>query len=171
MFRRSARQVGRGSLVSKLQELDIVLPEKPHSVGKAVSCIVVGQILHVPLALGGVDNLAISHSSTSTGSENPPVCEAILQAVCMARDTLVDLNRIHRAVRMNVYSSISHGIELEQIADTASDFLVLIFGSERGKHARSVIGACALPQNATVAVDVLFEVEPSASHSLMPMFP
>ena len=40
-----------------------------------------------------------------------------------------------------------------------SDLLVEVFGEPIGKHARSAVGMAALPGNAPVEVEAIFEVE------------
>ncbi|MGH7189111.1 MAG: RidA family protein, partial [Acetobacteraceae bacterium] len=44
-----------------------------------------------------------------------------------------------------------------QVMNGASDLAVAVFG-EAGRHARTTIGVPALPANATVEVDGMFEI-------------
>jgi enamine deaminase RidA (YjgF/YER057c/UK114 family) len=44
-----------------------------------------------------------------------------------------------------------------KVMNGASDLMVAAFG-EKGKHARSTVGVAALPQDAAMEVEALFEV-------------
>lgn len=77
-----------------------------------------------------------------------------------------DLDRLVRVVRLQVYvaSSLSfsqHG----EVANGASDLFIAVL-AERGRHARTAIGVCALPRGAAVEIDMLVEVAGSTHHSV-----
>ena len=44
------------------------------------------------------------------------------------------------------------------VANGFSDLIILLYGYERGMHARSVIGVQALPLNLPVIIDALVEI-------------
>jgi enamine deaminase RidA (YjgF/YER057c/UK114 family) len=69
-----------------------------------------------------------------------------------------DLDRVERVVRLCVYVCCTpdfHG--QATVATGASQLLVDIWG-ERGRHARSALGVCALPFNVSVELDAVFEL-------------
>ena len=73
-----------------------------------------------------------------------------------------DLDRVRRVLRLGGF--IASGPFFTQhavVMNGASDLAVAVFG-EAGRHARTTIGVPALPGDAAVEVDGLFEIEPSA---------
>ena len=69
-----------------------------------------------------------------------------------------DLNRIVRLLKLTVFvASSADFTEQHKVANGASDFLVQILG-EAGKHSRSAVGVPALPMDAAVEIEALFEI-------------
>lgn len=69
-----------------------------------------------------------------------------------------DLERIGRLLKLTVFvASLATFTEQHKVANGASDFLVEILG-ERGRHARSAVGVPALPLDAAVEIEALFEI-------------
>jgi enamine deaminase RidA (YjgF/YER057c/UK114 family) len=50
--------------------------------------------------------------------------------------------------------------EQPQVMNGCSDFMVEVFGPEKGRHARSAVGTNALPLGVAVEVEAVIEVEP-----------
>ena len=69
-----------------------------------------------------------------------------------------DLGRVRRVVRLGGFiASPPEFTEHAAVMNGASDLAVAVFG-EAGRHARSTIGVPALPLNAPVEVEGLFEI-------------
>jgi len=71
---------------------------------------------------------------------------------------LGDLDKVVRVVRLGGFvNSTPDFVEGPKVMNGASDLMVAVFG-DKGRHSRSTIGVAALPQNAAMEVEALFEV-------------
>ena len=69
-----------------------------------------------------------------------------------------DLSRIGRLLKLTVFVASSPDFtEQHKVATGASDFLVDILG-DAGRHSRSAVGVPALPMDAAVEIEALFEI-------------
>lgn len=69
-----------------------------------------------------------------------------------------DLERIGRLLKLTVFvASAPSFTDQHKVANGASDFLVEILG-DRGRHARSAVGVPALPMDAAVEIEAVFEI-------------
>jgi enamine deaminase RidA (YjgF/YER057c/UK114 family) len=73
------------------------------------------------------------------------------------------LERVRRAVKLLVMvNSEPDFIQQPQVANGASDLLIEVFGTERGRHARSAVSTVSLPLGFSVEIEGIFEIEPAA---------
>ncbi|MGB3643339.1 MAG: RidA family protein [Mesorhizobium sp.] len=94
---------------------------------------------------------------TATGKEAAKYCA--INVLAQAKAALGDLEKIRRLVKINVYVASSPDFtEQHLVGNGASDLFAEVLG-ERGKHARVAVGMAALPLNAAVEVESIFEVE------------
>jgi enamine deaminase RidA (YjgF/YER057c/UK114 family) len=71
---------------------------------------------------------------------------------------LGDLDKVTRVVRLGGFINSAPGFtDGPKVMNGASDLMVEVFG-EKGRHARSTVGVSALPADAAVEVDGLFEI-------------
>ena len=69
-----------------------------------------------------------------------------------------DLDRVVRVVRLTGYvNSMPDFTDQPQVVNGASDLMVEIFG-DAGRHARSAMGAGALPSGVAVEIEGIFEI-------------
>ena len=67
-----------------------------------------------------------------------------------------DLDRVLRCVRLfGLINAVPGFTALPQVMNGASDLMVALFG-EAGRHARTTIGAVALPHDMTIEIDGVF---------------
>jgi len=86
---------------------------------------------------------------------------ALLRALAALRDTVGDLTRIERILRLNVYvNSADDFSQQSAVADGASSLIYELFGPELGAHARTSVGVAQLPRNACVELDIVVALEP-----------
>jgi enamine deaminase RidA (YjgF/YER057c/UK114 family) len=70
-----------------------------------------------------------------------------------------DLDRVRRCVKvLGFVNGIPEFTDHPKVINGASDLIVEVLG-ERGKHARSAVGAGSLPINVAVEVEAIFEVD------------
>ena len=81
-----------------------------------------------------------------------------LNALAVVADYVGDLDRV--ACGVKVLGLVNSGADFSgqpAVINGFSDLMLEVFG-ERGMHARSAMGAYALPQNVPVSVDCIFKL-------------
>ena len=69
-----------------------------------------------------------------------------------------DLSRVRRVVRLGAFIQSDDRFDGQPgVANGASELMVDLFG-DAGRHARAAVGVNALPLDASVEVDFVFEV-------------
>lgn len=81
---------------------------------------------------------------------------ALIRALAALRETVGDLNRVQRILRLNVYVNSSDDFSQQSaVADGASALIYALFGPDLGRHARTSVGVAQLPRNACVELDIV----------------
>jgi enamine deaminase RidA (YjgF/YER057c/UK114 family) len=94
--------------------------------------------------------------STEDGQKAARACAVNLLAQVKA--ALGDLDKVLRVVRLGGFVNSAPGfVDGPKVMNGASDLMVAAFG-EKGKHARTTVGVSALPLDAAIEVEGLFEV-------------
>jgi len=71
---------------------------------------------------------------------------------------LGDLDKVTRVVRLGGFINSAAGfVDGPKVMNGASDLMVEVFG-DKGRHARTTVGVSALPGDAAVEVEGIFEV-------------
>jgi enamine deaminase RidA (YjgF/YER057c/UK114 family) len=83
-----------------------------------------------------------------------------IQLLAVAKHALGgDLTRVRRVVKLlGFVNGVPEFDKHPQVINGCSDLMVEVFG-EAGRHARSAIGAGGLPNNITVEIEAILEVE------------
>jgi enamine deaminase RidA (YjgF/YER057c/UK114 family) len=69
-----------------------------------------------------------------------------------------DLDKVSRVVRLGGFiNSETQFLDGSVVMNGASDLMVAVFG-DKGRHARSAVGVAALPADAAVEVEGIFEI-------------
>lgn len=151
------------SIKERLQQLDLILPAAPKPIAAYVPCVQTGNLIFVSgqLPLTGKELLAKgpvpSHTPVDQAQSAAEQC--VLNALAIANDFLNgDLERITRVVRIGVFvQSDATFFDQALVANGASELLQKLFGTA-GQHARAAVGVNALPMNASVEIEFLFEI-------------
>ncbi len=78
--------------------------------------------------------------------------------MAQVKSALGDLDKVTRVVRLGGFINSAPGfVDGPKVMNGASDVMVAAFG-DNGKHARSTVGVAALPADAAVEVEGVFEV-------------
>jgi len=94
--------------------------------------------------------------SIEDGQKAARACAVNLLAQVKA--ALGDLDKVLRVVRLGGFVNSAPGfVDGPKVMNGASDLMVAAFG-EKGKHARATVGVSALPLDAAIEVEGLFEV-------------
>src|SRR4029434_9099224 len=153
-----------GNVEKKLAELGIVLPEPVAPVANYVPFVRTGNFMVVSgqLCLDAAGKLVAKGQlgggvSVEDGQKAARACAINLLAQLKA--ALGDLDKVARVVRLGGFINSASGfIEGPKVMNGASDLMVEVFG-DRGRHARTTVGVSALPADAAVEVEGLFEVD------------
>jgi enamine deaminase RidA (YjgF/YER057c/UK114 family) len=152
-----------GTVEKKLNELGIVLPTPTSPVANYVPFVRSGRLLVVSGQICyGADGKLVAKGKLGTdvsiedGSKAAQACAVNLLA--QLKEALGDLDKVTRVVRLGGFiNSAPDFIDGPKVMNGASDLMVTAFG-DKGRHARTTIGVAALPADAAVEVEGMFEV-------------
>ncbi len=152
-----------GTVESKLLKLGITLPKPASPIANYVPfvrsgnlLIVSGQICYGPGGKLVATGQLGSGISLEDGQKAARACAINLLAQVKA--ALGDLDRVQRVLRLGGFINSAPGFtDGPKVMNGASDLMVEVFG-DKGRHARTTVGVSALPVDAAIEVDGLFEI-------------
>jgi len=152
-----------GMVEKKLQELGVTLANPPTPVANYVPFVRSGNLLMVSgqVCLGGDGKLVAKGQlgagvSIEDGQKAARTCAVNILAQVKA--ALGDLDKVVRVVRLGGFINSAAGfVDGPKVMNGASDVMVAAFG-DKGRHARTTVGVAALPADAAIEVEGLFEV-------------
>jgi len=150
-------------IVAKLRQLGITLPTPPKPIAAYVPCVRVGEFLFVSGQLPWQDGklMAVGKvpSAVSIEQGQQAAAQCAVHGIAVAAGEIGgDWDRLVRVVRVGVFvQSDDTFSEQAKVANGASDLLQQIFG-DAGRHARAAVGVNALPLNAAVEIEFLFQI-------------
>ncbi len=146
-----------------LARLGITLPAAPKPVAAYVPAVRAGNLIYVsgqlPYASGALLATGPVPSKVSIEEAQRAARQCALNALAVVADQLGgDLSKVRRVVRLGVFVQSDDRFDGQpKVANGASEFMQEVFG-EAGRHARAAVGTNALPLDASVEVEVIFEV-------------
>lgn len=148
---------------ARLAELGITLPAAPKPVANYAPVVVSGSYAHVsgqvsiPPGGEGIKGKVGLDVDTAKAVEAARICA--LNIIAQLREALGgDLGRVRRIVKLTGFVNATPDFDQHpKVINGASDLMVEVFG-ERGRHARSAVGAGSLPLNVSVEIDALVEI-------------
>jgi enamine deaminase RidA (YjgF/YER057c/UK114 family) len=152
-----------GTVENKLKELGIPLKEPAVPVANYVPFVRTGNLLMVSgqICLDGEGKLVAKGQlgagvSIEDGQKAARACAVAL--LSQVKAALGDLDKVVRVVRLGGFVNSAAGfVDGPKVMNGASDVMVAAFG-DKGRHARSTVGVAALPADAAIEVEGLFEV-------------
>ncbi len=152
-----------GTIEKKLASAGITLPTPRAPIANYVGFVRTGNLIAVSgqICADGEGKLVAKGKlgvdvTVEQGTAAARVCAINLLAQLKA--ALGDLDKVARVVRLggfvNAGADFSNG---PKIMNGASDLMVEAFG-DKGRHARTTVGVAALPMDAAIEVEGLFEV-------------
>ena len=147
----------------KLAALGIVLPTPAAPIANYVGFVRTGPMLVVSgqICLGADGTLVAKGKlgktvSVEEGQRAARACAINLLA--QVKVALGDLDKVVRVVRLGGFINADPAfLDGPKVMNGASDLMVEVFG-DKGRHARTTVGVAALPVDAAVEVEGLFEV-------------
>ena len=153
-----------GTIDAKLASLGIIVPAAAAPVANYIGYNIVGKLVVISGQIPVVDGkVAVTGKvgagvTIEQGQQAARICFLNLLAQLKAA-TGGNLDRVKRVVRLGGFiASPPEFIGHAQVMNGASDLAVAVFG-DKGKHARTTIGVPALPGDAAVEVEGMFELE------------
>ena len=153
-----------GKIDKRLQELGIVVPQPAAPVANYVGWVKAGNLVftsgQVPLKDGKFHFQGKVGGEISVEQAGEAARMCAINVIAQIKGALDgDLDRVKRVVKLVVFVNASPEFtDQPKVANGASDLMVEVFG-DKGKHARSAVGAGSLPLNVSVEVEAVFEVE------------
>jgi enamine deaminase RidA (YjgF/YER057c/UK114 family) len=150
------------SILARIESLGLSLPEVPTPIAAYVNCVRTGNLLFLS---GGLP-IDGNHKVIGKVPTDVSIDEAyegsrivVLNRLAVIREEIGSLDKVKRIVALNGFvNSEPDFYGHPQVINGASELLVEIFG-EKGKHARTALGAPALPLNVAVEINLIVEVE------------
>jgi enamine deaminase RidA (YjgF/YER057c/UK114 family) len=152
-----------GQIEKRLKELNIVLPQAPAPAANYVPWTVSGKIVFVagqlPMAEGALRYAGKVGRDLDMEQGKAAARLVALNLIAQVKAAAGgDLDRVARCVKLGAFVQCPDGFaDQPQVVNGASDLMVEVFG-EAGKHARFAVGVNALPRNAAVEIDAIFEL-------------
>jgi enamine deaminase RidA (YjgF/YER057c/UK114 family) len=150
-----------GKILAKLAELGITLPTPAAPIANYIGYNVTGHLVvisgQIPLRDGKIAYTGKVGGGVSieAGQEAARLC--FVNLVAQLQAAVGDLDRVTRVVRLGGFIAAGPDFtQHAQVMNGASDLAVAVFG-EAGRHARTTIGVPALPGDAAVEVEGMFE--------------
>ena len=151
------------TVLNKLKELNIIIPEAPAPVGSYVAFKKISNFLYIsgqlPISKDGkmIKGRIGKDLTLEEGQKAAKLCS--INILAQAKKALDgDLNKIKNCVKITGFvNSTENFIDQPKVINAASDTLSAIFG-DKGKHARAAVSTNSLPLNAAVEIDAIFEV-------------
>jgi len=152
-----------GTIDAKLKSLGISLPTPASPIANYVPFVLSGKLLTVSGQLCfGADGKLVAQGqlgadvSIEAGQQAGRACAINLLAQVKA--AVGDLDKIARVLRLGGFINSAAGFtDGPKVMNGASDLMVEVFG-DKGRHARTTVGVSALPADAAIEVDGIFEI-------------
>lgn len=145
------------TIVARLRELGLELPEAAAPVASYQPVVVAGGFAHLSGQLPFVEGQLVTGKlgadvNLDKGHEAAQACGLMVLAQLNAAGLL---ERVERVVKLGVFvASAPDFHDQPKVANGASDLMEQVLG-EAGRHARSAVGVAVLPLNAAVEVDAV----------------
>ena len=151
-----------GTVEARLTALGIELPSAPAPAASYVPAVITGNLLftagQIPMKNG--ERLFIGKvgdtMDVATAQQAARLCA--LNIVAQVKAAVGDLDRVVRCVKVLGFVNATPDFgDHPKVINGASDLLVEIF-QDKGRHARSAVGAGSLPFGVAVEVEAIFEI-------------
>lgn len=153
-----------GGVAARLAELGVELPELPAPAANYVRTVRTGNLVftagHGPVRPeGGYVTGKLGRDLTVEEGQAAARLTAIALLASLQSE-IGDLDRVKRVVKvLGMVNSDPAFTDQHKVMNGFSDFIVEVFGDERGRHARSAVGMASLPIGLAVEVEMVVEVE------------
>tara|TARA_Y100000590_G_scaffold353377_1_gene406259 strand:- start:353 stop:814 length:462 start_codon:yes stop_codon:yes gene_type:complete len=149
---------------SKIEKLNIILPNAPDPVGSYLATKISGKLLFISGQISINDKGELikgklgKELNTEAGYNAAKRCA--LNIIAQAKKACSnDLNKIKACIKLTGFvNSTDSFIEQPKVINGASDLIVSVFGKS-GMHTRAAVSTNSLPLGVAVEVDAIFELK------------
>jgi enamine deaminase RidA (YjgF/YER057c/UK114 family) len=152
-----------GTIEQKLAALDVVLHTPASPLANYVGFVRTGNLLIVSgQVCVGADGKLLAKGKLGAGVTIEQGAAAArgcaINLLSQVKAAIGDLDKVVRVVRLGGFiNSTPDFLDGPKVLNGASDLMVAVFG-DKGRHARTTVGVAALPADAAVEVEGIFEV-------------
>jgi enamine deaminase RidA (YjgF/YER057c/UK114 family) len=152
------------SIDARLKELGIELPQPAKPVANYVPWVRTGSLVftagQVPLKDGKIEYQGKIGREFTVEEGAAAARQCAINILAQVKDACGgNLEKVKRCVKVvGFVNGVPEFADHPKVINGASDLLVSVLG-DRGKHARSAVGAGSLPVNVAVEIEAIFEVE------------
>lgn len=151
-------------ILEKLNEMGYQLPEPVKPVANYIPAKQVNDMVYtsgnLPIEAGELvykGEVGGLFNDINYGQNAARIC--ILNALSSINDLVGSLDNIKQIVKVTGFiNSADMFFDQAKVMNGASDFIVELFGKEKGSHVRSAIGVNELPLNASVEIELIVQV-------------
>ena len=149
-----------GTVESKLASLGITVPAATAPAANYVPTVISGNQLWVSGQISIVDGTLLTGklgADVDVEAGRAAARQCAINVIAQIKSALGDLDRVKRVVKLVAFvNSAPDFTDQPKVVNGASDLFVEAFG-EAGRHARSAVGAAALPFNVSVEIEAVIE--------------
>ncbi|MCY0877618.1 MAG: RidA family protein [Firmicutes bacterium] len=147
----------------RLRALGMELPAPPSAVAAYLPAVRIGPLVYtsgqLPFHQGKLLAEGRVNREVTVDAAYHAARQCALNALSVAGALLGDVDHIRRVIKVVGFVQSAEDFHGQpQVINGASDFFYELMG-EAGQHARSAVGVIALPLNAAVEVEVIFETD------------
>jgi enamine deaminase RidA (YjgF/YER057c/UK114 family) len=147
----------------RLEELGVVLPEAPKPAAAYVPAMTFGNLVYTSGTDCRVNGELLYEGKLGTDvtveQGQKAARQTMINLLAVLKEHLSDLDRISKIVKVLAFVNSAPGfVEQPYVINGASEFLEEVFG-EKGKHARSALGANELPFNIPVEIEMIVQFD------------
>ncbi len=145
---------------AKVAELGIELPEVPGPAGNYVHAVRTGNLLYLA-GKGPIDRTAMGKVGSDVSVEDAyqHARQVGLTLMAVMKQELGSLDKVKQIVKvLGMVNAVPDFGQQPAVINGCSDLFVEVFG-DAGRHARSAVGMGSLPNQITVEIEVIVEVE------------
>ncbi|MBE7183229.1 MAG: RidA family protein [Methylobacterium mesophilicum] len=147
-----------------LERLGLSLPPLRQPGGNFAPAIIEGDLLFVsgqgPVSADGVRRTGKVGAEISVEEAYEHARIATLNLLAIMDHALGSLSRVRRIVKVLGLVNAAPDFDAHpRVINGCSDLLTAVFGEERGRHARSAVGAGSLPGRITVEIELIAAIQ------------
>lgn len=147
----------------KLESLGLSVSKPTGAFGAYVPAKRVGNLVYVAGQLPMKDGRLLAAgpvpSTVSVEQAQAAARQCVVNALAAVETLPGGIDALSGVVRLGVFVQCDDGFDAQpKIANAASELLLELFG-DAGRHARAAVGTNALPLNASVEIEFLFEAK------------